>query len=78
MIFIAFSRPFHCLTLCIHCLLTALSLPFTAVSAAGDLLFVPAGTPHAVRNLELSLAVSANYIDQVLHSEAVYRHCRCL
>ena len=25
----------------------------------GDLLFVPAGTPHAVLNLELSVAVSA-------------------
>eukprot|EP00656_Telonema_subtile_P035014 TRINITY_DN39037_c0_g1_i2.p1 TRINITY_DN39037_c0_g1~~TRINITY_DN39037_c0_g1_i2.p1 ORF type:complete len:392 (+),score=94.92 TRINITY_DN39037_c0_g1_i2:207-1382(+) len=30
----------------------------------GELLFVPAGTPHFVQNLEASVAISANYVDQ--------------
>ncbi len=29
----------------------------------GDLLFVPSGTPHRVRNLDDTVAVSGNYID---------------
>eukprot|EP00607_Mallomonas_marina_P004521 CAMPEP_0182439904 /NCGR_PEP_ID=MMETSP1167-20130531/86721_1 /TAXON_ID=2988 /ORGANISM="Mallomonas Sp, Strain CCMP3275" /LENGTH=176 /DNA_ID=CAMNT_0024633705 /DNA_START=676 /DNA_END=1206 /DNA_ORIENTATION=- len=29
----------------------------------GDLLFVPAGSPHCVLNLEPTVAISANYID---------------
>ncbi|EQC41973.1 hypothetical protein SDRG_00822 [Saprolegnia diclina VS20] len=34
------------------------------VLEAGDLLFVPTGTPHYVRNLTATLALSANYIDR--------------
>ena len=30
---------------------------------AGEILFVPAGCPHHVKNMEISLAVSANYVD---------------
>ena len=30
---------------------------------AGEILFVPAGCPHRVKNMETSLAVSANYVD---------------
>ncbi|CAN0220386.1 unnamed protein product, partial [Discosporangium mesarthrocarpum] len=30
---------------------------------AGDLLFVPAGSPHQVENLTDTLAVSSNYVD---------------
>ena len=30
---------------------------------AGDLLFVPAGCPHRVENLETSLAISSNFVD---------------
>ena len=29
-----------------------------------DLLFVPSGCPHRVENLEASLAISANFVDQ--------------
>ena len=29
----------------------------------GELLFVPAGSPHRVENLETSLAISANFVD---------------
>jgi hypothetical protein len=30
---------------------------------SGELLFVPAGCPHRVENLETSLAISGNYVD---------------
>ena len=33
-------------------------------SFTGELLFVPAGCPHRVENLEKSLAISANFVDQ--------------
>ncbi|KDO32543.1 hypothetical protein SPRG_03018 [Saprolegnia parasitica CBS 223.65] len=38
---------------------------------AGDLLFVPTGTPHYVRNLTATLALSANYIDCSNAEEAI-------
>eukprot|EP00658_Telonema_sp_P-2_P029672 TRINITY_DN22529_c0_g1_i1.p1 TRINITY_DN22529_c0_g1~~TRINITY_DN22529_c0_g1_i1.p1 ORF type:complete len:362 (+),score=91.97 TRINITY_DN22529_c0_g1_i1:109-1086(+) len=37
--------------------------PYTFVQNAGELLFIPGGSPHQVRNLERSLAVSMNYVD---------------
>ena len=43
--------------------LVALTHPRECVLEAGELLFVPAGCPHRVENLERSLAISANYVD---------------
>ena len=43
--------------------LYSLATPQTCVLEAGDLLFVPAGCPHAVENLSDTLAVSCNYVD---------------
>jgi len=37
---------------------------YETILEAGDLLFVPAGTPHQVRNLDDNMAISGNYIDQ--------------
>ncbi|XP_052791172.1 uncharacterized protein LOC128225165 [Mya arenaria] len=37
--------------------------PVQCVLEPGEVLFVPAGCPHRVENLESSLAISANYID---------------
>jgi len=37
---------------------------------AGDLLFVPAGVPHAVLNLEDSVAISVNFLEPS-HAENV-------
>ncbi len=43
----------------------ALATPYRLVLEPGDLLFVPAGWPHAVRNLPgpPTVALSANYVD---------------
>ena len=38
--------------------------PVQAILAAGELLFVPANSPHAVRNLTTTVALSGNYIDE--------------
>lgn len=46
----------------IHPLLS-LTHPTECVLSPGELLFVPAGSPHRVENLEPSLAISANYVD---------------
>ncbi|KAF0755290.1 hypothetical protein AaE_005026 [Aphanomyces astaci] len=40
------------------------------VLEAGDILFVPAGTPHFVQNLEHTVAVSSNYIDATNWTQA--------
>ena len=38
--------------------------PVEVVLEAGELLFVPQGSPHYVENLTLSIAVSGNFVDQ--------------
>ncbi|RUS72799.1 hypothetical protein EGW08_019436 [Elysia chlorotica] len=43
--------------------LLALTKPKQCVIKAGDLLFVPFGSPHFVENLTASVAVSSNYVD---------------
>lgn len=43
--------------------LLSLTNPRECVLAPGELLFVPAGCPHRVTNLEPSLAISANFVD---------------
>ena len=52
----------------------ALATPYRLVLEPGDLLFVPAGWPHAVRNLPgpPTVALSANYVD----GTNVERHLR--
>ena len=37
--------------------------PRECILCAGEVLFVPAGCPHKVENLETSLAISANFVD---------------
>ena len=37
--------------------------PRECVLCPGEILFVPAGCPHKVENLETSLAISANFVD---------------
>ena len=44
--------------------LLALSHPRECMLQPGELLFVPAGCPHRVENLEKSLAISANFVDR--------------
>ncbi|CAG5135387.1 unnamed protein product [Candidula unifasciata] len=44
--------------------LLALTKPRQCVLQPGELLFVPAGSPHYVENLSNSVAVSANHVDQ--------------
>lgn len=36
---------------------------FEAIIGPGDLIFVPAGAPHQVENLEPTIAISQNYVD---------------
>jgi hypothetical protein len=43
--------------------LLALTEPLSCVLEAGELLFVPHGSPHRVENLTASLAVSGNFVD---------------
>jgi hypothetical protein len=45
--------------------------PATVVLQPGQVLFVPAGSPHRVENLESSVAVSGNFVDDSNISEAV-------
>lgn len=44
--------------------LLSLTHPRECVLQPGEVLFVPAGCPHRVENLESSLAVSANFVDR--------------
>ena len=37
--------------------------PKECILCPGEVLFVPAGCPHKVENLETSLAISANFVD---------------
>jgi len=37
--------------------------PRECILCPGEILFVPAGCPHKVENLEESLAISANFVD---------------
>ncbi|GFR87860.1 lysine-specific demethylase 8 [Elysia marginata] len=43
--------------------LLALTKPKQCILQPGELLFVPAGSPHYVENLTASLAISSNYVD---------------
>ncbi|XP_045214857.2 bifunctional arginine demethylase and lysyl-hydroxylase JMJD6-like [Mercenaria mercenaria] len=43
--------------------LLSLTQPIECVLQPGELLFVPAGCPHRVENLETSLAISGNFVD---------------
>jgi hypothetical protein len=43
---------------------TTRARPFEVDLVAGELLFVPAGSPHAVRNLTTTVALSGNYVDE--------------
>ena len=42
----------------------SLTHPRECVLKAGEVLFVPAGSPHRVENLSKSLAISANFVDR--------------
>ncbi|VDI62083.1 Hypothetical predicted protein [Mytilus galloprovincialis] len=44
--------------------LLQLTTPIECVLEPGDVLFVPAGCPHRVENLETSVAISSNFVDQ--------------
>ena len=44
--------------------LLSLTHPTEVTLSPGELLFVPAGSPHRVENLEPSLAISANFVDR--------------
>ncbi|CAG2212437.1 unnamed protein product [Mytilus edulis] len=44
--------------------LLQLTTPIECVLEPGDVLFVPAGCPHRVKNLETSVAISSNFVDQ--------------
>ncbi|XP_060556292.1 bifunctional arginine demethylase and lysyl-hydroxylase JMJD6-like, partial [Ruditapes philippinarum] len=46
-----------------HHPLLSLTQPIECILQPGELLFVPAGCPHRVENLETSLAISGNYVD---------------
>ncbi len=51
--------------------MTGLGLsPRVVTLEAGDLLFVPRGSPHAVENLCATVAVSGNFVDQSNAEEA--------
>ncbi|XP_041363536.1 bifunctional arginine demethylase and lysyl-hydroxylase JMJD6-like isoform X2 [Gigantopelta aegis] len=43
--------------------LLSLTHPVQCILQPGDLLFVPAGCPHHITNLETSVAISANFVD---------------
>eukprot|EP00656_Telonema_subtile_P023036 TRINITY_DN24337_c0_g1_i1.p1 TRINITY_DN24337_c0_g1~~TRINITY_DN24337_c0_g1_i1.p1 ORF type:complete len:122 (-),score=15.31 TRINITY_DN24337_c0_g1_i1:23-388(-) len=40
-----------------------LARPYSFVQRPGELLFIPANSPHQVKNLDRTLAVSMNYVD---------------
>ena len=46
-----------------ECSLSKYATPFEAILEPGDLIFVPSGMPHAVMNLETSVAISGNFVD---------------
>uniref|UniRef100_A0A1X7VFD8 JmjC domain-containing protein n=2 Tax=Amphimedon queenslandica TaxID=400682 RepID=A0A1X7VFD8_AMPQE len=43
--------------------LVAMTHPMECILEPGEVLFVPAGSPHQVENLEASLAISANFVN---------------
>ena len=43
--------------------LLSLTHPIECILSPGEVLFVPAGSPHRVENIKPSLAISANYVD---------------
>ena len=55
--------------------LLSLSHPTQCTLSPGELLFVPAGSPHQVENLQPSLAISANFVDSS-NLEGVVRELR--
>eukprot|EP00163_Fabomonas_tropica_P005637 TRINITY_DN1524_c0_g1_i1.p1 TRINITY_DN1524_c0_g1~~TRINITY_DN1524_c0_g1_i1.p1 ORF type:complete len:667 (-),score=187.12 TRINITY_DN1524_c0_g1_i1:210-2210(-) len=44
-----------------------------AILEPGELLFVPAGSPHQVENLEEIIAISGNYIDAANYKRSIYQ-----
>lgn len=50
--------------------------PFVCDLGPEELLFVPAGSPHRVVNLEASIAVSGNFVNSS-NAESVVRHLKC-
>ncbi len=54
----------HDHTLISHFPLLSLTHPRECILCPGELLFVPSGSPHRVENLEMSLAISANFVDE--------------
>ena len=55
--------------------LLSITHPKECVLEPGELLFVPAGCPHRVENLQKSLAISANFVD-LSNFEAVLAELR--
>ena len=51
--------------------LLSLAHPRECILEAGEFLFVPSGSPHRVENLEPSLAVSANFVNQSNYSKVM-------
>lgn len=49
--------------------------PYTVTLCPGEWLFVPAGSPHKVENLEESVAVSGNFVNDT-NIEAVEKHLK--
>jgi len=54
---------------------SGLSSPYTVTLCPGEWLFVPAGSPHKVDNLEESVAVSGNFVNDT-NLEAVEKHLK--
>jgi len=51
--------------------LSRYATPFEVVLEPGELIFVPSGMPHAVMNLETSVALSGNYVDSTNLKDAI-------
>ena len=59
----------------------ALARPWEHVLLEGDIIFVPSTCPHYVRNLDDTVAISGNFIDQYAsgwcHEECKWRPVGC-
>ena len=47
-----------------HCPTFNLTTPWEFVLDAGEMLIIPGGWPHAVENLELTVAIAGNFVDE--------------